>query len=113
MNGFKGSGGGGDPMGERPLAGWRVGGFEGRRACESFQFPGSHRPGSTIQCVRESVLEAWMPPLFEHLPEHTAPTASPGGAPRLRRPDRDQMILAPGSLNDMLPADHQVRVVEA
>jgi transposase len=54
-----------------------------------------------------------MPPLFEHLPEHTAPTASPGGAPRLRRPDRDQMILAPGSLDDMLPADHQVRLVDA
>src|SRR5580693_3299388 len=29
------------------------------------------------------------------------------------RPNRDQMILTPGSLDDMLPADHQVRLVNA
>ena len=51
--------------------------------------------------------------LFTDLPEQPAPPASPGGAPRLRRPDRDQMILTPGSLDDMLPADHQVRLVDA
>ena len=53
-----------------------------------------------------------MSPLFPDLPEQPVPPASPGGAPRLRRPNRDQMILRPGSLDDMLPDDHQVHLVE-
>jgi transposase len=56
---------------------------------------------------------AAMTALFPDLPEQAVPPASPGGAPRLRRPDRVQMILTPGSLDDMLPADHQVRLVDA
>jgi len=54
-----------------------------------------------------------MPPLFPDLPDQPAPAAPSGGAPRLRRPDRDQMILTPGSLDNMLPPDHQVRLVDA
>ena len=54
-----------------------------------------------------------MAPLFEDLPEQIVPQASTGGAPRLRRPERDQMFLSPGSLNDLLPADHPVRMVAA
>jgi transposase len=56
---------------------------------------------------------AAMTALFPDLPEQPAPPASPGGAPRLRRPDRDQTILTPGSLDDMLPADHAVRLLDA
>ena len=51
--------------------------------------------------------------LFNDLPEQSAPPPASGGAPRLRRPERDQMILSPGSLDTLLPADHPVRVVEA
>src|ERR1700679_4368532 len=54
-----------------------------------------------------------MPALFPDLPDQPAPAAPSGGAPRLRRPDRDQMILTPGSLDAMLPADHPVRLVDA
>jgi transposase len=51
--------------------------------------------------------------LFPDLPEQPAPAAPAGGAPRLRLPVRDQMILSPGSLDAMLPADHQARLVDA
>src|SRR3984957_12377829 len=54
-----------------------------------------------------------MPALFPDLPDQPAPAAPSGGAPRLRRPDRDQMILTPGSLDTMLPADHPARLVDA
>lgn len=54
-----------------------------------------------------------MPELFDKLPEHVAPRAADGGAPRLRRPVRDQLVLTPGSLDAMLPADHQARMVDA
>jgi transposase len=54
-----------------------------------------------------------MPPLFEDLPEQPVPAASPGGAPRLRLPVRDQLVLTPGSLDALLPADHPVRLVDA
>lgn len=51
--------------------------------------------------------------LFEDLPEQPTPATDGAGAPRLRKPDRDQMILTPGSLDAMLPPDHMVRTVEA
>jgi transposase len=51
--------------------------------------------------------------LFPDLPEQPAPAPASGGAPRLRRPERDQMILSPGSLDTLLPPDHPARVVEA
>ena len=54
-----------------------------------------------------------MTALFPDLPEQPAPPVSPGGAPRLRLAVRDQLILAPGSLDMLLPADHQVRLVDA
>jgi len=54
-----------------------------------------------------------MAALFPDLPEQPAPPASPGGAPRLRRADRDQMMLTAGSLDELLAADHQVRLVDA
>ena len=54
-----------------------------------------------------------MPELFEALPEHLTPAAAGSGAPRLRVPQRDQLILCPGSLDALLPADHMVRTVEA
>lgn len=54
-----------------------------------------------------------MTALFPELPDQQAPAAAPGGAPRLRRPDRSQMILTPGSLDTLLAADHPVRLVDA
>lgn len=54
-----------------------------------------------------------MPELFGDLPEQMAPPAAAGGAPRLRQPVRDQLVLTPGSLDAMLPADHQARMVDA
>jgi transposase len=54
-----------------------------------------------------------MPELFKDLPIQPAPAATGHGAPRLRRPERDQLVLTPGSLDAMLPADHQARLVEA
>jgi hypothetical protein len=35
------------------------------------------------------------------------------GAPQLRTANRDQMMLTPCSLEEMLPSDHQVRAVVA
>lgn len=54
-----------------------------------------------------------MTALFPDLPEQSVPVAPAGGAPRLRQPVRDQMILSPGSLDALLPADHQARLVDA
>ena len=55
-----------------------------------------------------------MATLFEDLPEQAVPRASACGAPRLRRPERDQMILIGcDQLDDLLPADHPVRMVAA
>ena len=54
-----------------------------------------------------------MCPLFDDLPEHVAAPSALGGGPRLRRPERHQMILSPGSLDTLLPADHPARLVEA
>jgi transposase len=52
--------------------------------------------------------------LFETLPEQSAPdTARRGGAARLRTANRDQLILAPGSLDDLLAQAHQARAVVA
>jgi transposase len=50
--------------------------------------------------------------LFPDLPEHRLPeTAKPTGAPRLRTANRDQTMLSAQSLDEMLPADHEARVV--
>jgi transposase len=55
-----------------------------------------------------------MTALFEDLPVHPAPVpAEVRGAARLRTANRDQMMLTPCSLEEMLPADHQVRAVVA
>src|SRR3984885_398276 len=54
-----------------------------------------------------------MCPLFDDLPEHVAAPSALGGGPRLRRPERHQMILSPGSLDTLLPADQPARLVEA
>jgi transposase len=55
-----------------------------------------------------------MSSLFADLPEQAPPASNASaGAARLRRPNRDQMILSPVSLDAMLPADHQVRLVDA
>ncbi|HEX4172914.1 MAG TPA: IS1182 family transposase [Acetobacteraceae bacterium] len=54
-----------------------------------------------------------MSELFDHLPDQPTPAPAGLAGPRLRRPDRDQMILCPGSLDALLPAEHMVRSVEA
>jgi transposase len=54
-----------------------------------------------------------MSSLFDDLPKQCVPTAAAGGAPRLRVPMREQMILSPGSLDTLLPPDHPARLVEA
>jgi len=55
-----------------------------------------------------------MTSLFEDLPVHPTPVTSQArGAPRLRTANRDQMMLTPCSLDEMLPADHQARAVVA
>jgi transposase len=52
--------------------------------------------------------------LFPDLPEHRIPeTAQPAGAARLRTANRDQTMLSALSLDEMLPADHEARVVVA
>jgi hypothetical protein len=54
-----------------------------------------------------------MPELFHDLAAQPTPVPAAMPGPRLRRPDRDQFILCPGSLDQLLPTDHQVRSVEA
>jgi transposase len=55
------------------------------------------------------------PPLFSDF-ESDPPPKTPrpvdlGQAPRLRRPDRQQMLLRPCSLDELLPDDHDARLV--
>ena len=58
-------------------------------------------------------------PLFssDNLPDPPTPAQAaqsmPAGKPRLRRPIRDQIEMRWASLDDLLEADHQVRVVWA
>lgn len=54
-----------------------------------------------------------MAELFDDLPEQPTPALAGIGGPRLRRPERDQLVLCPGSLDTLLPADHMVRAVVA
>lgn len=49
--------------------------------------------------------------LFGALPEHPAPERKPGGKPRLRMAERWQVELRPVALDDLVPADHRVRMV--
>jgi transposase len=50
--------------------------------------------------------------LFDLGPVKTAPAdASPGGAPRLRRAERDQIVMRCVALDALLPEDHRARVV--
>ena len=54
-----------------------------------------------------------MAELFEDLAEQPVPVPENISAPRLRRPERDQLVLCPGSLDSLLPRDHMARTVEA
>jgi transposase len=54
-----------------------------------------------------------MSSLFPTLPEQPIPPASARAAARVREPERDQLILCPGSLDDLLPRDHLARTVVA
>lgn len=51
--------------------------------------------------------------LFGALPEHGAPGERQGGRPRLRRAERGQVELRALSLDDLVPAEHRVRLVWA
>lgn len=51
--------------------------------------------------------------LFEELAEQIAPFPGCGGRPRLRRAERVQVELRALSLDDLVPADHRVRLVWA
>lgn len=51
--------------------------------------------------------------LFEGLPERAAPVCGGGGRPRLRKAERGQVELRALSLDDLVPADHRVRLVWA
>jgi hypothetical protein len=51
--------------------------------------------------------------LFEGLPERAAPVFGGGGRPRLRKAERGQVELRAVSLDDLVPADHRVRLVWA
>lgn len=62
---------------------------------------------------QDELAEAVLAELFGDLVDHAAPASVGSGAARLRLPQRDQMILCPGSLDALLPSDHQVRLVEA
>lgn len=53
-------------------------------------------------------------PLFPDLPEsETAPGAEPAGVPRVLRPERRDVKLRPLALDQLLPENHQARVVWA
>jgi transposase len=54
-----------------------------------------------------------MSSLFETLPEQPVPPPLAHPAARVRAPERDQLILCPGSLDDLLPRDHLARMVVA
>ena len=51
--------------------------------------------------------------LFEDLPEQTGPERERGGAPRLRRPARDQIEFRSVDLDSLLSTDHLARVIWA
>jgi transposase len=51
--------------------------------------------------------------LFENLPEQRGPKTEGRGAPRLRVPERDQIGMHWGALDDLIPEDHLVRAVWA
>jgi transposase len=51
--------------------------------------------------------------LFGALPEQAAPGERQGGRPRLRRAERGQVELRALSLDDLVPAEHRVRLVWA
>lgn len=51
--------------------------------------------------------------LFEELAEQIAPDSGCGGRPRLRRAERGQVELRALRLDDLVPADHRVRLVWA
>lgn len=51
--------------------------------------------------------------LFERLPEQPAPLRPAGGRPRLRRAERGQVELRALSLDELVPAEHRVRLVWA
>ena len=51
--------------------------------------------------------------LFGVLPEHVAAAERQGGRPRLRRAERGQVELRALSLDDLVPAEHRVRLVWA
>ena len=54
-----------------------------------------------------------MAELFDGLSEQTKPSGGGRGGARLRKAERDQMILCPGRLDDLLPAVHMARTVWA
>lgn len=51
--------------------------------------------------------------LFDELPEQPAPPQPVGGRPRLRQAERGQVEMRALSLDDLVPADHRVRLVWA
>src|SRR5438105_855803 len=51
--------------------------------------------------------------LLEGLPEKRAPEATARGAPRLRRPERQQLGWHVAAIDDLVAADHPVRAVWA
>src|SRR5580704_10944549 len=54
-----------------------------------------------------------MSSLFETLPEQPVPPSPARAGARVRAPERDQLILCPGSLDDLLAGDHLARTVVA
>jgi transposase len=54
-----------------------------------------------------------MSSLFQTLPEQPVPPPPAQPAVRVRQPERDQLILCPGSLDDLLPREHLARMVVA
>jgi transposase len=50
-------------------------------------------------------------PLFEIPPESAINAKKQGGKPRLQRADRQQVVVQLAALDDMIPADHLVRLV--
>jgi len=54
-----------------------------------------------------------MSSLFQTLPRQPVPPAPAPAAARVRAPERDQLILCPGSLDELLPRDHLARMVVA
>jgi transposase len=51
------------------------------------------------------------PDCVDELPTSPQPDLGPPPAPRLRRPDRQQMTMRPCSLDELIPQDHDVRMI--